>query len=221
MAGLEHEMAAGSGRGRLRASRADRERVIDTLKAAYAYGLVSKDEFDTRVSQTFASRTYAELAVITADIPPGLAPAPPALTPAPARASAPVAANVTAADRAVMATAIVAGVAIVASVFAGVLAGLLVLGGVGSAFVSGFLFVKQMRSQRAKHPGGQLPPQPGVDPGPSAAHRAICATPAERLPDAGKPRRHSKADAARRQFSRPVTARAGALKIKMMVALSR
>jgi hypothetical protein len=36
MAGLEHEMAAGGGRGRLRASHADRERVIGTLTAAYA-----------------------------------------------------------------------------------------------------------------------------------------------------------------------------------------
>ena len=35
MAGLENEMAAGSGRGRLRASHADREHVIGTLKAAY------------------------------------------------------------------------------------------------------------------------------------------------------------------------------------------
>ena len=33
MAGLENEMAAGS--GRLRASDADREHVVDTLKAAY------------------------------------------------------------------------------------------------------------------------------------------------------------------------------------------
>jgi len=39
MAGLEHEMAVGGGRGRLLASDADRERVIDTLKAAYVYGL--------------------------------------------------------------------------------------------------------------------------------------------------------------------------------------
>jgi hypothetical protein len=42
MAGLEHEMAAENGLGRLRASRADRERVIGTLKTAYVYGLVTK-----------------------------------------------------------------------------------------------------------------------------------------------------------------------------------
>jgi hypothetical protein len=48
---------------------------------------VTKDEFDARVSQTFAACTYAELAVITADILAGLAPAPPPLRPAPVKAS--------------------------------------------------------------------------------------------------------------------------------------
>jgi len=205
MAGLEHEMAAGRGRGRLRASDADRERVIDTLKAAYVYGLVTKDEFDARVSQTFGARTYAELAVITADIPAGLAPAPPPLRPAPARASAPVAATVTTGDRAIMATAIVAGLAWVAAVFAGPvlpLAGPLALSGTVSALVSLLLLGIQMRSRRTRRPGGQLPPQRGVDPGPAAAHRAISATSAERFPHVGKPRR-SRAEAARRDSLRP------------------
>ena len=51
MAGLENEMAADSGRGRLRASDADREQVVGTLKAAYVHGLVSKQAFVTRVSR--------------------------------------------------------------------------------------------------------------------------------------------------------------------------
>jgi len=51
--------------------------VIDTLKAAFVQGRLTKDEFDTRVSQTFGSRTYAELAVLTADIPVGSASAQP------------------------------------------------------------------------------------------------------------------------------------------------
>jgi len=55
-------------RGRLRASHVDRERVIDTLKAAFVQGMLTKDEFDARVGQTYTSRTYAELAVLTADI---------------------------------------------------------------------------------------------------------------------------------------------------------
>ena len=57
------------GRGRLLASHADREQVIETLKAAFVQGLLTKDEFDLRVGQTLGSRTYAELAAVTADIP--------------------------------------------------------------------------------------------------------------------------------------------------------
>ena len=58
--------AAGAG---LRASRADRERVIDLLKAAFAQGRLDRDEFDARIGQALASRTYGELAAVTADIP--------------------------------------------------------------------------------------------------------------------------------------------------------
>ena len=201
-----YEMAAGDGRGRLRASHADRERVIDTLKAAYVYGLVTKNELDERVSQTFAARTHAELAVITADIPSGLAP----LRPAPVRASAPAAAR----DRAIMATAILTGLAWVASFavspeagpgpsVAGALAALLFVGGTGSAFVSLFLLGIRMRSQRTQHPGSQLRPRRRrVDSGTSAAHKAISATSPEQLPRAAKPRRGT-TDAAQRHLVRP------------------
>jgi hypothetical protein len=61
--------AAAAGRGHLRAARSDREQVIEVLKGAFVQGRLTKDEFDTRVDRTFTSRTYAELAVITADIP--------------------------------------------------------------------------------------------------------------------------------------------------------
>jgi hypothetical protein len=68
--GPEDELAASAaGRGRLRASHADREQAIDILKAAFVQGMLAKDEFDLRVSQAFASRTYAELAAATADLP--------------------------------------------------------------------------------------------------------------------------------------------------------
>jgi hypothetical protein len=62
--------------------------VLDVLKAAFVHGVLTKDEFDTRVGQTFASRTYAELAALTADIPPGLIAAQPPRKPA-AQAQAP------------------------------------------------------------------------------------------------------------------------------------
>ena len=63
--------ASAAGRGYLRVSHAEREQVIDTLKAAFVRGMLAKDEFDLRVSQAFASRTYAELAAVTAGLPAG------------------------------------------------------------------------------------------------------------------------------------------------------
>ncbi len=77
---------AAAARSHLRASDADREHVIDMLKAAFVQGRITKDEFDARVGQAFASRTYAELATTTADIPAGQIgdrpPSKPARTPA-------------------------------------------------------------------------------------------------------------------------------------------
>jgi peptidoglycan/LPS O-acetylase OafA/YrhL len=61
----------------LRASNADREQVIGTLKAAFVQGMLAKEEFDLRVGQTFAAPTCARLAAITADLPAGLAMAKP------------------------------------------------------------------------------------------------------------------------------------------------
>jgi hypothetical protein len=61
--------AAGGCDGGFRASHADRDHVIDMLKAAYVQGRLSKDEFDLRVSQAFGSRTWAELDALTRDIP--------------------------------------------------------------------------------------------------------------------------------------------------------
>jgi len=65
-----HNRAPGAGgRGRLRASHADRERVVEVLKDAFVQGRLNKGELDARVGRAFASRTYAELAALTADIP--------------------------------------------------------------------------------------------------------------------------------------------------------
>lgn len=58
-----------AGRGHMRAARADREQAVTVLKAAYAQGRLTKDELEARVGQAFGSRTYAELAALTADIP--------------------------------------------------------------------------------------------------------------------------------------------------------
>src|SRR5262249_12537705 len=77
-----------TGRDRLRACDADREQVIDTLKAAFVQGRVSKAEvclpagpaLASAADGELASRTYGELAAITFDIPARLGEAPPPRT---------------------------------------------------------------------------------------------------------------------------------------------
>jgi hypothetical protein len=65
-----HDPAAG-GYGHLRASTADRERAADVLKAAFAEGRLDRDEFEERAGRAQQSRTYSELAALTADLPAG------------------------------------------------------------------------------------------------------------------------------------------------------
>ena len=78
MAGLGDEIADAQGQagGGLRASRADREQVVGALKAAFVQGRLTEDELGARVDRVYASRTYAELAEVIADIPTALAGAP-------------------------------------------------------------------------------------------------------------------------------------------------
>lgn len=134
--------AAAAGRGRLRASHADRENVLDVLKAAFVQGRLTEDEFDMRVGQTFASRTYAELAALTADIPAGLIGVQPLRKPA--RAEAPHPQNKVVNSCACAALAVLA------------LGAALVTGYVGLSFVSvvailGILFVVGGRMAHSSH----------------------------------------------------------------------
>ena len=62
-------MAGSAGRARLRTAEADREHAIDVLKAAFVQGRLTKDELDARLGRTLVSRTYADLADLTDDIP--------------------------------------------------------------------------------------------------------------------------------------------------------
>jgi Domain of unknown function (DUF1707) len=75
-----------AGRGRMRASRADREQTIEGLKVAFVQGRLDTGELDARVGQAFAARTYAELAALTADLPAAPAADRPPRAPAPAPA---------------------------------------------------------------------------------------------------------------------------------------
>jgi DUF1707 SHOCT-like domain len=67
----------------LRASDADRDRVIDVLRAATADGRLTADEFSERMAAALSSRTFRELAPLTADLT-----RPPASRPPPSRAPA-------------------------------------------------------------------------------------------------------------------------------------
>jgi Domain of unknown function (DUF4190)/Domain of unknown function (DUF1707) len=72
------------GQGYLLASTADRESAVEALKAGYAEGRLSKEEYEARAEQAFTARTLGDLARVTADLPGGSLAAP-ALPSAPAR----------------------------------------------------------------------------------------------------------------------------------------
>ncbi|MFI7414595.1 DUF1707 domain-containing protein [Streptomyces sp. NPDC049627] len=55
----------------LRASDADRERVVEVLRDALAEGRLDMEEFEERLDATYKARTYGELAPITRDLPVG------------------------------------------------------------------------------------------------------------------------------------------------------
>ncbi|MEV4031467.1 DUF1707 SHOCT-like domain-containing protein [Streptomyces umbrinus] len=54
----------------LRASHADRDRVVDVLRIAAGDGLLTADELDERLEAALSARTLSELATLTADLPP-------------------------------------------------------------------------------------------------------------------------------------------------------
>lgn len=57
--------AAGAERhARLRATAADREQVIEVLKAAFVQDRISKGELDQRIGKVLASRTYGDWPIL-------------------------------------------------------------------------------------------------------------------------------------------------------------
>jgi Domain of unknown function (DUF1707) len=53
----------------VRASDADRERIVEQLRQHTADGRLSMDEFEQRMSAAYAAKTYGELAQLTRDLP--------------------------------------------------------------------------------------------------------------------------------------------------------
>jgi len=55
--------------GQLRASHQDRDRVVEILRVAAGDGRLTPEELDERLEAALTARTYAELAVLTTDLP--------------------------------------------------------------------------------------------------------------------------------------------------------
>lgn len=53
----------------MRASDADREKIVDQLRHAMNEGRLSLPEFDERLQQVYAAKTYGELAPLLSDLP--------------------------------------------------------------------------------------------------------------------------------------------------------
>jgi hypothetical protein len=182
-----------AGRGRLRASHADREQVIETLKDAFVQGRLTKDEFDSRVSHVLASRTYADLATLTADLPAGPPPAKRSRQPVPARPR-PENSTVRNGVRVIAVTTVLTGGVWAGALFSntnnqvvGALATSFTFLWLGIVLVIGAIMIESRRQQRS---GGQLPPTRGRDgQGPK---RAISADPPGPLwPGDHRGRRHA------------------------------
>ena len=152
---------ASAGRGRLRASHADRERVLDVLKAAFVQGRLTRDELDERLAQALASRTYADLAAVTADLPVPLITA--GLPARAARARAPGNRAVRSGLRMIVVATALASGAWAAAWLTGstelfMLAMTITIAAFGSLLLAGAVILEVRHEQRSS---GQLPPRRG------------------------------------------------------------
>ncbi|MFI9270583.1 DUF1707 domain-containing protein [Kitasatospora sp. NPDC052896] len=79
----------------LRASDADRERIVELLRDAFAEGRLSTEEHAERIDAAYAAKTLGELAPLTRDLPshPSMSTAHPAPGPSPAGPPLPAARN--------------------------------------------------------------------------------------------------------------------------------
>ena len=180
--------------GGLRASHADREQMVDLLKVAFVEGRLTRDELDGRIGQALAARTYAELAVLTADLT-----AEPERTPTTAPDPAPARARTRnrSASRAVKSGAGAIGAVIV--VLSGTVMALgqpavavllalfiMVLAAVATAFVSALIAVAlKVESRRQDRSRGRLPP------GTASGAGGQAAPPSSSADLARRPRRRS------------------------------
>jgi hypothetical protein len=176
------------------------------LKAAFVQGRLDRDEFGIRVGQALASRTCAELAALTADLPAGLTAAQPPQHP---RAQG---------EGRVLRPGLVLTVATV--VYAGMWPVTFVLprsgpdhdphAGVGLIMTATFFYLifllmagtQILADWLDKRSGRQLPRGPAPGAGGQASQRPAAAGPAEQLPPVDPGHQHT-AEAVRSRLPRP------------------
>ncbi len=194
MTGPGDEMAAVA-HGRLRASQADREQVVEVLKTAFVQGRLTRDEFGGRVGRALASRTYAELTAVTAGIPAGPAAARPPRKPARVHSRRPANTGVRTGVRVILIAAAIFAVLLLApGKFSDNGISFVAALGVGAAVIvaSTLTATLMIESRRQKHSGGQLPPVAGGQ----GSWRLASAASAEQILQVDHGRQHT-AEAAR------------------------
>ena len=173
----------GPGHGGPRASDADREQAIDSLKAAFVHGRLDKDEFDLRAGLALAAQTRADLAAVTADIPAEAASLPVPPERARPRRNPPVktgaAIIVVAVDTGAFAAAMSSGPALFTMFLLMLAAGM-----TGTALVAALIrAMLWIQARHARRHGGDPPPPPGAD-----------ASRSQHTPPAGLPGKRPSAD---------------------------
>jgi hypothetical protein len=78
-------------RASLRASDADRERLVETLRQHHVDGRLTVEELEERTERAYAARTYGDLDALATDLPPLSTPAPAAPPPGPGPGPGPAA----------------------------------------------------------------------------------------------------------------------------------
>ena len=167
-----------------------------------SYGSADQDELDARVARTLTSRTCAELAEVTADIPAGLAGAQPPRKPARARARPPAHILVINATTTVLTAGCRGGYAVVTHADGGPIFMLVFISAfawIGFLIMSGLLMLESRNENRSR---GPRPGPPESSAGGNGCQRTASAAQAEQLPQSSHAPRHT-AEAARSHLPRP------------------
>ncbi|WP_235502480.1 MULTISPECIES: DUF1707 and DUF4190 domain-containing protein [unclassified Kitasatospora] len=69
--GPQQPQPYGAGQAAMRAGHTDRERAVDVIKAAYAEGRLSANEYSARFDGVQRAKTYGQLAYLVSDLPVG------------------------------------------------------------------------------------------------------------------------------------------------------